>query len=118
MKHPLPECNDAQRAYLARCKAEDRRSHELMFMVGNATYVYHQKARQYEPTVKDWEEWLSGLDEPIKRGMKEKGFESCGSVLSFNRYVNEKNDLGLEAFVKDKIGETHWNEYQQMLNSD
>jgi hypothetical protein len=57
-KHPLPDCNERQREYLDACAPADRRFHELIFMVGNATYRYHQQG-QREMTVELWEELKS-----------------------------------------------------------
>ena len=42
--------------------------------------------------------------------MENTGFEACKSVLSFTRYVREKNDIGLEEFAKEQMGE---NDYQK-----
>lgn len=46
--------------------------------------------------------------------MEAKGFEECKSILSFTRYVRERQDIGLEAFVRDLMGENDFNEYQYM----
>ena len=35
--------------------------------------------------------------------MEEKGFEECKSVLPFTRYVNERNDIGLDEFLKENL---------------
>lgn len=47
--------------------------------------------------------------------MRQRGFEASKGILSFSRYVNEKNDLGLEAFVIKLMGEYLYNEYQAIL---
>jgi len=49
--------------------------------------------------------------------MKNKGFESCKTVLPFTRYVNEKNDLGLEEFVIKLMGADLYKEYRGMVNN-
>jgi len=36
--------------------------------------------------------------------MSAKGFEYCKTVLSFTIHVNEKNDIGMDEFVKSLMG--------------
>ena|SRR5690554_3805872 len=109
VKHPLKEKNRNQEEFIKNLKDEpDKEFHSLLFSYGNATYLYHNLP--YEATEQDYNEWLEGLNEPIKSDMKDKGFEACKSILSFTRYVREKNDIGLEEFVKKQMGE---NDYQK-----
>jgi hypothetical protein len=116
VKHPLETCNQQQNEFLISCPNEQRRFHELMFNYGNAVYQYHTKAEGYQPTEDDFNDWLDGLPEQIRNDMKNKGFESCKTVLPFTRYVNEKNDLGLEEFVMKLMGEDLYKEYRGMVN--
>ena len=116
VKHPLGTCNQQQNEFLISCPNEQRRYHELMFNYGNAVYQYHTKAEGYQPTEDDFKEWLDGLPEHIGNDMKNKGFESCKTVLPFTRYVNEKNDLGLEEFVIKLMGEDLYKEYRDLVN--
>ncbi len=115
MTHPDEERNKAQAKFLAGCLPEDRRFHELMFMVGNATYRYHQEARKFEPTIEDWSEWIEGLEDPIKSAMQLKGFEKSKSILSFTRYVMEKNDVGLEEYLKQSLSQKDFEDYQTIV---
>ena len=43
------------------------------FSYGNSAYIYHQQAKEFEPTVNDYEAWLEGLKEPIQKEMKKQG---------------------------------------------
>ena len=115
MTHPDEECNKAQAKFLEDCDPKHRRFHELMFMVGNATYRYHQQAKEFEPTSTDWKEWLEGLDEPIKKEMESKGFDGCKGVLSFTRYVMEKNDVGLKSYLEANINKAELAEYRKLI---
>ncbi|MFD2066997.1 hypothetical protein ACFSKU_08885 [Pontibacter silvestris] len=54
--------------------------------MGNISYRYHHEAREYSPDLEDYQEWLEGLPENVRRGMEQLGFEGCRSVLSFTRY--------------------------------
>jgi len=119
VKHPDEKCNIQQEAYLAECSPENRRFHELLFTNGNITYRYHTQAKDFSPTPEDYQEWLAGLPENIRKSMQEKGFEGCKSVLSFTRYVNEKNDIGLEEYVREQMGAEDYAEYTRVcLNQD
>lgn len=115
IKHPDEDCNDSQAEFLANCPADQRRFHELLLTVGNITYRYHQRAIDVSPSLQDYHEWLEGLPENIRKGMQEKGFESCKSVLSFTRYVNEKNDVGLEEYIRQQMDAEDLAEYQSFL---
>lgn len=103
MKHPDYKCNESQAEFLAQVPERERRYHELMFIVGNATVQYHRQAKEYNPTESDWKEWLEGLPENIRKSMLEEGFEKSKRILSFTRYVMEKNDIGLDDFLKANI---------------
>ncbi len=103
MRHPDEDCNIAQAQYLSRCNPNDRRFFELSFKIGNATFIYHQRAKEFKPSAQDWREWLDGLSDPMKSDMEKRGFTGCLTVLSFTRYVNEKNDLGLDEFLQQHI---------------
>ena len=115
VKHPDEECNQNQEAFLARCSADQRRFHELLFTHGNLTYRYHNEAKEFNPTETDFKEWLAGLPENISQDMQQKGFEACKGMLSFTRYVNEKNDVGMDEYVRERMGPEDYNEYQSFL---
>jgi hypothetical protein len=114
VKHPDEKCNQAQALFIANCPDEQKRYHELVFCNGNATYQYHQHADEFNPTDKDYKEWLQGLPPNVKKDMIERGFEQCRSILSFSRYVNEKNDVGMEEYVKNLMGK-EYQEYMDLL---
>ncbi len=114
VKHPAEECNRNQEALLASCPPEERRTHELMLSYGNATYRYHNEARKFEPTEQDWAEWLEGLAEPMHTASRGMGFAACRTILSFTRYVMEKNDVGMDEYVRRLMGEADHAEYRAM----
>lgn len=116
MTHPDPECNRYQAEFLENCSPEKRVIHELIFKIGNATFRYHQQAKRFEPGEADWNEWIEGLEEPVKSAMLEKGFEGCKNILAFTRFVNEKNDVGLDAYLKENLSEEDLSAYNKILN--
>lgn len=113
VKHPDNECNISQNKLLETLPPESRENQALLFSYGNASYKYH--ALELEPTIQDYNEWIEGLDEPVKKGMQGLGFEKCKGVLSFTRYVREKNDIGMEEFLKNEMGNDYL-KYLQILN--
>lgn len=115
VNHPLEKCNVSQQEFLANCPVNERRFHELMFTVGNASYRYHQEAKDYSPILKDYEEWLEGLPESISRDMRAQGFEACTSILSFTRYVMEKNDVGMEEYIRQLMDPEDYTEYREII---
>jgi len=115
MTHPDPECNRYQAEFLERCSPAQRSVHELIFKIGNATFRYHQLAKDYKPNESDWDEWIEGLEEPVRTSMREKGFEGCRMMLSFTRYVMEKNDRGLDAYLKENISQSDLDAYNKIL---
>lgn len=58
---------------------------------------------------------MEGLDEVIRIDMENKGFEKCKMILSFTRYVRERKDIGMEEFVKEKMGIEEYEKYQSLL---
>lgn len=115
VKHPDPDCHQMQEEFLAQCPADQRRFHELLFTNGNITYRYHQEATTFQPTLIDFEEWLTGLPDNIRQDMQRKGFEGYKNALSFTRYVNEKHDIGLEEYMRQHMDPEDLAEYQSFL---
>lgn len=116
MTHPDEHINKAQQDFLASCEPDDRQMHELLFKVGNATYRYYMEAKSSSPSEAIWLEWLEGLREPVKATMKKIGFQGCKSVLPFLRYVNERNDLGLEAYIEANLSKSDYSKYHEMFS--
>lgn len=116
VKHPLEECNRQQEEFVSKASEEQRRFHELFFAVGNASYRYYERTNDFEPSLTDFQEWLEGLPENIRLDMSNKGFESCKTVLSFRRYVNEKNDIGMDEYIKNLMGEEYQEYREKYLN--
>lgn len=115
VKHPVERCNAIQAAFLEQCPADQRRFHELFYTYANISYRYHEQTREFVPTLQDYEEWLEGLPENIRKGMREKGFEGCKNVLSFTRYVLEKHDIGLEEYIKQNMDPVDYAEFRELV---
>lgn len=108
MKHPIEEMNKNQEEFLRKLPEDQKAFAAQIFRIGNATYHYHNNAKELEPTEQDFEEWLEGLPSQVREDFKNRGLEDCKGVLSFTRYVNEKNDIGMEAWMKDHLSKEDW----------
>lgn len=119
MIHPNVECQKMQEDFLKNCPQEDREFHARLFRYGNAAYIYHQLADK--PKNRDslkfyYEEWLQGLPPNIAADMKEKGFEGCKTSLPFTRYVNERTDIGMDEWMKERLSKDDYSYYKEMGN--
>ena len=103
--------------FIASCPLDQRRFHELMFTHGNIVYRYHNDAKRLNPTQEDYYEWLEGLPANAKEGMSKLGFEGCKTILSFTRYVMEKNDIGLEEYIKAHMSLEDRLEYKGLIEN-
>ena len=111
MEHPNKGQRENQAKLLAELPKEIREEHARLLRFGNAAYIYHQQAEEQEPTELDFKEWLGGLPKNIGKDMEKKGFEECKSILSFTRYVMEKNDIGMEEWMKKNLSKSDFKAY-------
>jgi hypothetical protein len=109
VKHPNEDNNLKQEEQLALLTGENKMLFSIMFSHGNASYRYYNQ--DIQPTIQDYEEWLTGLSDTLRTNMTTLGFEECRNMLSLRRYVIEKNDIGMEEFVKNLMGEEDYNYY-------
>lgn len=115
MEHPNKEQRENQARMLEQLPKELREEHAQMFRLGNAAYAYHLLAsEELEPTEEDFEEWLGGLPEKVSADMKAKGFDQCKGILSFTRYVMEKNDIGMDQWMEQNLSEEDYRAYIEM----
>lgn len=113
MKHPIEEANINQKKFLEDLPEGDRKFHEQLFRIGNASYCYHTGAEGLEPTQEDFDEWTAGLPVEFRGGFRRRGFDNCRGVLSFTRYVNEKNDIGMDQWMEQHLSEDDYCVYQK-----
>jgi len=103
MEHPNKEIQANQKEFLSKLDEGQRAEYACLFRVGNASFRYHRLDDRHEPAKIDFQEWLEGLPEPIRKEMERKGFEQCKGILSFTRYVNEKNDIGMDEWLRQNL---------------
>jgi hypothetical protein len=111
MKHPDPKIQRNQDSFIENCPDEDKEFHKRLFRTGNAAYIYHQQAASTSNKVSEeyFHEWLDGLPDNIKNDMQMKGFEACKTMFPFTRYVNERNDIGMDEWMKNHLSDDDFN---------
>lgn len=115
MEHPRKQQRENQKKMLAELPEELREEHARLFRFGNTAYIYHQQAEEFEATETDFEEWLSGLPKDIRNDMEMQGFELCKGVVSFSRYVLEKNDIGMDRWMEQHLSKDDYKEYRKII---
>lgn len=115
MKHPNKKQRENQAKILAELPKEEREEHARLFRFANAAYTYHTQAKTFNPTQTDFEEWLTGLPEKVRNHMEIIGFGLCKDVISFQRYVLEKNDIGMDEWMKKNLSIDDYNEYCKLI---
>lgn len=117
VKHPIEELNLKQEDLLQNIPQEYKDYYSMLFSYGNGAVLYH--SFPIEPTIQDYEEWIKGLPEGnFKIDMHAKGFEFCKTILPFSRYIREKNDIGMDRFIIDKMGEELYHKYKLILDPE
>lgn len=107
-QHPHAKYHAQQLQTLRELPEGQREETARLFRLGNASYRYHQLAAAAEPTETDFEEWLTGLPDGMRRAMQREGFEQCRTSQSFTRYVLEKRDVGYDDFLKSILSPADW----------
>jgi hypothetical protein len=64
-------------------------------------HYYHQT----EPTEDDYQDWLLGLPENLKKAMIAKGYQGCKSALSLQRHALERRDVGMNEFIRKLLND-------------
>ena len=116
VKHPIKEIQDKQEDFLKnRCPADEIEYHASFFRLGNASYIYHQLAKETSPEQMEsyYCDWLNELPPSISAEMKKRGFEECTTVLPFTRYVNERNGIGMDEWMKQRLSNADYRRYKQ-----
>jgi len=120
MIHPNPLNQKNQRDFLLQCSPTEREYHASIFRIGNAAFVYHQLASETSLTkLKSFYlEWLEGLPSNIRKDVEKKGFEKCRTMWPFARYVNERNDVGMDEWMKKHLSDEDYDFYKNKSSWD
>ena len=117
MQHPKKKQRDNQAKILAELPKEKREETARLFRFINASYVYHKQADALNSTETDFQEWLHGLPKEDLNNMTFIAFGSSKNSVSFNRYLLEKNDIGMDEWLKEHLSEDDYNEYCKLIEA-
>jgi len=119
-EHPNPDCRKAQQEFLEKCPPELLEFHSLLFKVGNITHWYYEETKNVPDKILSeyYKEWLVGLPDNIRTDMKSKGFDYCKNTIPFLRYVNERQDIGFDEWIKKYLSPTDYQKYMEMVKRD
>lgn len=112
-RHPLDKHHQSQLEFLRNLPEAQRAYHARLFRLGNASYRYQQQA-EGSITEDDFQHWLAGLPEKMRRVVEQEGFEKSKSVLGLRRHALERRDVGYDEFVRAMVSAEDW-EYEQSL---
>jgi len=115
MDHPNQQIQKNQEEFLKQCPENERDFHASLFRIGNASIIYHQRANEQNlPKLEIYYlEWLQGLPSNIRASMENKGFEECKTMLPFTRYVNERDDIGMDEWMRNHLSEEDYKFYKE-----
>lgn len=112
MEHPERERREEQKDILERLDGDERELQARLFRLENAIHIYHSlAAEELDPDERDYDQWLESLPERKRVKMVERGFEECKKKPSFRRYVMERNDIGLEEWLRRNLSEDDYEHY-------
>ena len=112
VKHPDVEKQRIQILSLLLCPPNEFEFMVLFFNYGNIAYRYMNLSRG-EATAEDFEDWLAGLPAKIQTCFRADGFETAKSVLSFQRHVLERRDVGMDEYIKERLRPADWEKWNK-----
>ena len=116
VKHPDVEKQRSQILSLSQCPPDEFEFKVLFLNYGNIAYRYMNLSRG-EATAEDFEDWLEGLPAKIQIRFRADGFETAKSVLSFQRHVLERRDVGMDEYVKERLRPADWEKWNEFKES-
>ncbi|MCE7061967.1 hypothetical protein [Dyadobacter sp. CY343] len=111
--HWDPVLQARQAEALAALPQQHRDEMAFMFRTGNvSSYYYNEHAA--EPTQDDFDDWLQGLDSVLANMFQIEGLERNRQSLSLRRHAAERNDLGLDQYMKQYLLEQDYNRWKEI----
>lgn len=109
VRHPDDKIHSNQVRFLDAMSDPDKSRHAQLFRFGNAAMHYYQKT---EPTEDDYEDWLLGLPDNLKKHMTAKGYQGCKSSLPLQRHALERQDVGMDQFIRKLLNDRDFEIWQ------
>lgn len=110
--HWNPELRKNQAELLESLPEESRGFAAFMIRTGNVAAHYYSQ-REAEPTLEDFEDWLIGLPAQLAAFHRANGYEKSKGALPLRRHAAERNDVGLEAYMKDALSPEDYEKWRE-----
>jgi hypothetical protein len=78
-----------------------------LLKIGLAAKQYYEQAEEYV-SLPVYNEWITCIEDPLKTHFSKIGFDKGKTAIPFLRFVMEKNDIGLDAFMQSNLSEDEW----------
>lgn len=76
------------------------------------TQLSYYRILPFDPTEEDYRAWLEDLDGAFKKGMEAKGFDSCKTILPFQRFYFEyRYGHDMTTFLKNNLSDEDYSYY-------
>ncbi len=115
-RHPLDHLHQQQLAALRAAPEDERAELALLYRIGNASYRYQQQAAG-TITEADYQDWLTGLPDTMRKLAEREGFAQSKRVLALQRHALERRDLGYSAFMQAALSPEDW-AYMQTVTAE
>lgn len=110
--HWDPYLQHKQQSVLESLPEEAREQTAFMFRTGNVAAHFYNES-EAEPTEEDFMDWLGGLDVDLARKFGQQGFEKHRTSLPLRRHAAERNDMGLDEYMKAHLSEQDFARWQR-----
>lgn len=117
VKHPDKQTRENQIHFLESRNPDDFDFWLLSMIFGNASYRYMSLARG-EETLEDFEDWLEGLPEKVRKVFEKEGFEAAKTAWPFRRHVMERRDLGMDEYIQKLLRPSDWEKWNEYKRRD
>ncbi|WP_075344092.1 hypothetical protein [Tenacibaculum agarivorans] len=115
MEHPVEHIRLIQKKAVEQAPERLKEFLARTYRLGNASFIYHQSSKEFEADESDYQQWLLSIeDKGFQKQMKEEGFEKGKAILAFKRFVNEKYNIGYDAFLKEHLSKEDY-EYHRSV---
>lgn len=114
--HWDPELRKNQEEMLESLPEKNRDFAAFILKTGNVAAHYYRQ-REAEPTLEDFEDWLTGLPANIAANFRADGLEKSRGALGLRRHAAERNDIGLDDYMKEALSEEDYKRWKSKVNN-
>lgn len=102
IKSPRPQLREMQARMLDMLDEPEKSEQARMLRLGNAAMHYYLNT---DPMEEDYNKWLAGLPENLRKDMATKCYDFCKTTLPLQRHALESRDVGIDGFMRGMLDE-------------